>query len=46
MSSVAERKPKAHRRLTRVLLTLTLTTLFAVGIVALMMVLAGVFRAR
>ena len=46
MSSVVQRNPKVHRRVTRVLLTLLLTTLFAVGIVALMMVLAGVFEPK
>ena len=46
MASLAERKPKAHRHLTRLLGTLTLTMLFAAGIVALMMLLAGVFRVK
>ncbi len=45
MASVAERNPR-RTALIRVLLTLTLTTLFAVGIVALMMVLAGVFQPK
>ncbi len=46
MASVTERKPKGHRRMTRVLLTLTLTTLSAVGIVGLMMLLGGVFQLK
>jgi RND family efflux transporter MFP subunit len=46
MASVTERKPKPHRRITQVLLTLLLTALFAVGIVAMMMVLAGVFQPK
>jgi len=46
MASVTEHKPRAHGRVTRVILTLLLTTLFAVGIVALMMLLAGVFQPK
>lgn len=46
MASVVERKPMAQRRVVRVVVALTLTTLFAAGIVALMMVLAGVFEPK
>jgi RND family efflux transporter MFP subunit len=46
MTSVAERKPKAYQRIARVLPTLVLTTLFASGIVTMMMFLAGVFEPK
>ena len=46
MTSVTERDTKAPRRVVRFLLGLTLTALFTVGIVALMMVLAGVFEPK
>ena len=46
MSSTADPKPNLWRRSTKVFWTLLLTTLFAVGIVALMMVLSGVFESK
>jgi RND family efflux transporter MFP subunit len=46
MSSATDRKPNLLRRLTRVLFTLTLITLFAVGIGALMMMLSGAFESK
>jgi membrane fusion protein (multidrug efflux system) len=46
MSSATDRKPNTLRRVMRVFLTLTLTTIFAAGIVALMMVLAGYFEPK
>ncbi len=46
MSSVTGHSPKAHGRMTRFYSTLVLTSFFAVGILALIMVLAGVFEAK
>ena len=46
MSPVMDAKPKKNHRIGRVLLSLTLTVLFALGIVALMMVLAGKFEPK
>lgn len=46
MATVEERKNGTGRRLIRVLMRLALATTFAVGIVVLMMVLAGVFEPK
>lgn len=46
MKTETKRTPKVPRRWTRVLLTLTFATLSTAGIVALMMVLAGVFKPK
>src|SRR5437763_9082439 len=46
MTSDADAKARAYQRMARVLLTLALTTLFATGIVTMMMFLAGVFEPK
>ena len=46
MAAAAERETKAPRRLQRVLLNLTLAALFTVGIVVLMLALAGSFEPK
>jgi len=46
MASATDRNPNLLRRFTRVFFTLTLITLFAVGIGALMMMLSGAFESK
>ncbi len=46
MTSVTERDTRARRRVVRLFLGLTVAALFTVGIVALMMVLAGAFKPK